>query len=85
MSEGGAMGGGRGGRFQGIGRGHYCGRGGRGRGGIFYGGRVRGGQYVRGGRKNLGYKRSRSGARMVQCNYGTQIEVHTAYDFTTDE
>ena len=31
--------------------------------------------------KNSGYKQSRSDARMVQCNDGTQIEVNTAYDF----
>ena len=35
--------------------------------------------------KNSGYKQSRSDARKVQCNNGTQIEVHSAYDFTTDE
>ena len=35
--------------------------------------------------ENSGYKHSRSDAIMVQCNYGMQIEVHPAYDFTTDE
>ena len=80
-----SMGGGRGGRFQVIGRDHYGVRGGRGRGGIFYGGHGQGGRYVRGGRKKSGYKRSRSDARMVQCNNDMHIEVHTAYDFTTNK
>ena len=31
------------------------------------------------------YKQSRSDARMVQYNDGTHIEVHPAYEFTTDE
>ena len=66
VNEVGSMGGGRGGRFQGRCRGHYGGRGGRGRGGRFYGGRGRGGQYGRGGRQKSGYKQSRSDARMVQ-------------------
>ena len=35
--------------------------------------------------KNAGYRRSRQDARMVQCHDGTQIEVHPAYDFTSDE
>ena len=56
--------------FQGKHRGHYGGRGGRGRGGVFYGGRGQGGRYGRGGKQNLGYKQSRSDARMVQCNNG---------------
>ena len=51
----------------------------------FMGRRGQGGQYGRGGRQNLGYKRYRFDARMVHCNDGTQIEVHLAYDFTTDE
>ena len=80
-----SMGGGRGGLFQGRGRGCYGGRGRRGRGGIFYGGHGRGGQYGRGGRQNFVYKRSRSNARMVQCNDGTQIEVHPACELTTNE
>ena len=47
---------GRGGCFQGRGRGHYGGIGGRGHGGRFYGGSGQGGRYKRGGRKNFGYK-----------------------------
>ena len=68
-----SMGNGRGGCFQVRGRGHYGGRGRRGRGGKFYGERGLGGHYGRGGRQNSGYKRSRSDSRMVQCNNGTQI------------
>ena len=75
----------RGGSFQGRCRGHYGGRGGCGSGGRFNVGHGLGGRYVRGGRQNLGYKRPRSNARMVQCNDGTQIEVHPAYDFTTNK
>ena len=33
----------------------------------------------------MGYKRSRSDSRLVQCKDGTQIEVHPAYDFTTND
>ena len=33
----------------------------------------------------MGYIWSISDARMVNCNNGTQIEVHPAYDFTTDK
>ena len=80
-----SMGSGRGGLFQGRGRGHYGGRGGYDRGGIFYGERGRGGRYGRGGRQNSGYKRSIPDDRMVQCNDGMQIVVHPAYDFTADE
>ena len=80
-----SMGGGRGGRFQGRGRGHYGGRGGCGCGLRFYGGRARGGRYGRGGRLNSGYEQSRSDSRMVQCKDGTHIEVHPSCDFTTDE
>ena len=47
-----SMGGGRGGRFQVRGRGQYCGIGGHGHRGRFYGGRGRGGRYGREGRKN---------------------------------
>ena len=43
MNEVDSMGGNRGGRFQGRGRGHYGERGGCGHGGIFYGGRGQGG------------------------------------------
>ena len=52
---------------------------------MFYGGHGRGDQYGRGGRQNLRYRRSRSDARMVQCNNVTQIEVRPAYDLTTDK
>ena len=38
-----------------------------------------------GGRNNSGYRRSRSDARMVHFNDGTKIEVHPAYDFTSDK
>ena len=33
----------------------------------------------------MGYKQYIYDVRTVQCNDGTQIEVHPAYDFTTDE
>ena len=85
MNEVDSVGGGRRGRFQGKLRGHYGRRGGRGRGGKYYGGRGRGERYGRGGRQKLRYRQSRSDAIMVQCNNGTQIEVHPAYDLTTNK
>ena len=71
VNEVGSMDSGRGVRFQGRGIGHYCIRGGRGHGGIFYCGRGKGGQHGGGRRQNLGYRQSRSNVIIVQYNDGT--------------
>lgn len=79
VSEIGIRGVGRGGKYNGRSRGGRI-------GGRYQNyGRGRGGRTGKDRKYNSGYKRNRDDARMVQCNDGTQIEVHPSYDFTSKE